>query len=468
MSRLGNQSPTQSVILPYSETLGEEAISIYEKSKRKAQEWQINLIKHMLATNDEGLWTHTKFGYSIPRRNGKNEVVVIREVFGLIKGEHILHTAHRTSTSHSAFERLENILQEAGYVKDKDFTSLKAKGQERIEFTDSKGGRIDFRTRTTTGGLGEGFDTVIIDEAQEYTKDQESSLKYVVSSSQNPQTIYCGTPPTLVSSGTVFNELRNKVLYGQSRNTAWAEWGVENESDPEDRELWYLTNPSLGTILNERKIEDEIGDEDKLDFNIQRLGLWVKYNQKSDISKKDWEALKVNGIPEIVGKLHVGIKYGKDGINVSMSIAAKTKQNTIFIEVIDCQSMRNGNQWLIDFLKKAEVENIVIDGAGNQDILKKELKENGIKKVILPTVKEYILATSKFENAIYQKVICHNDQPSLTEVATNCEKRPIGTQGGFGYKSQYSDKDITLLESAIIAFWSCAEIKEKKKQKIYY
>ena len=422
----------------------------------------------MLATNDEGLWTHTKFGYSIPRRNGKNEVVVIREVFGLIKGEHILHTAHRTSTSHSAFERLENVLQEAGYVKDKDFTSLKAKGQERIEFTDSKGGRIDFRTRTTTGGLGEGFDTVIIDEAQEYTKDQESSLKYVVSSSQNPQTIYCGTPPTLVSSGTVFNELRNKVLYGQSRNTAWAEWGVENESDPEDRELWYLTNPSLGTILNERKIEDEIGDEDKLDFNIQRLGLWVKYNQKSDISKKDWEALKVNGIPEIVGKLHVGIKYGKDGINVSMSIAAKTKQNTIFIEVIDCQSMRNGNQWLIDFLKKAEVENIVIDGAGNQDILKKELKENGIKKVILPTVKEYILATSKFENAIYQKVICHNDQPSLTEVATNCEKRPIGTQGGFGYKSQYSDKDITLLESAIIAFWSCAEIKEKKKQKIYY
>ena len=31
MSRLGNQNPTQSVILPYSETLGEEAISIYEK-----------------------------------------------------------------------------------------------------------------------------------------------------------------------------------------------------------------------------------------------------------------------------------------------------------------------------------------------------------------------------------------------------------------------------------------------------
>lgn len=34
MSRLGNQNPTQSVILPYSETLGEEAISIYEKSKK--------------------------------------------------------------------------------------------------------------------------------------------------------------------------------------------------------------------------------------------------------------------------------------------------------------------------------------------------------------------------------------------------------------------------------------------------
>lgn len=50
-------------------------------------------------------------------------------------------------------------------------------------------------------------------------------------------------------------------------------------SDVNDVEAWYKTNPSLGTVLTERKIEDEIG-EDTIDFNIQRLGLWIQYNLK--------------------------------------------------------------------------------------------------------------------------------------------------------------------------------------------
>lgn len=36
---------------------------------------------------------------------------------------------------------------------------------------------MEFRTRTSTDGLDEGFDLLVIDEAQEYTEDQESALK---------------------------------------------------------------------------------------------------------------------------------------------------------------------------------------------------------------------------------------------------------------------------------------------------
>lgn len=34
--RLGRQTPTKSVILPYDKTYGQDAIDIYEKSKRTA------------------------------------------------------------------------------------------------------------------------------------------------------------------------------------------------------------------------------------------------------------------------------------------------------------------------------------------------------------------------------------------------------------------------------------------------
>ena len=38
--RKGRQTPTQSVILPYYDTKGEDAIKSYNESGRIAQEWQ--------------------------------------------------------------------------------------------------------------------------------------------------------------------------------------------------------------------------------------------------------------------------------------------------------------------------------------------------------------------------------------------------------------------------------------------
>ena len=51
------------------------------------------------AVDDDGLWVHQKFGFSIPRRNGKTEIIYILELWGLKHGLNMLHTAHRISTS---------------------------------------------------------------------------------------------------------------------------------------------------------------------------------------------------------------------------------------------------------------------------------------------------------------------------------------------------------------------------------
>ncbi len=475
--RKGRQTPTQSVVLPYFDTKGQEAIDSYNESGRTAQEWQELLLSDILAVNEDGLWTHTKFGYSIPRRNGKNEIAAIREIYGLEHGEKILHTAHRTTTSSSASKRLASILNGKGYTEiarpkngekyKKAYTYSKQFGLEKITILDEGGGSCDFRTRSSKGGLGEGFDLLVIDEAQEYTDDQESALKYVVTDSRNPQTIFCGTPPTPVSSGTVFTKLRNATLSGATANGGWAEWSVEKQSNVRDKELWYETNPSLGTIFTERSVLDEVGTDD-VDFNIQRLGLWLKYNQKSAISKAEWAELKTSVLPELTGPLHVGIKYGVDGQHVAMSIAVKTKEKRVFIETIDCRDVKAGNQWIISFLMSAQVEKVIIDGANGQQLLADEMKDTKLKKPILPTVKEIILANASFEQGIFQANISHMGQPSIDQIVGNCEKRAIGSNGGFGYKAQKEGMEIALLDSLVLAYWSCSTSKERKKQKISY
>ena len=102
-ARLGRQTPTQALVLPYDETKGGEAVELYEQGGRTAMDWQKVLLYDMMAVDDDGLWVHSKFGLSVPRWNGKSEIDKMRELWGLFHGEHILHTAHRTTTKHSAW-----------------------------------------------------------------------------------------------------------------------------------------------------------------------------------------------------------------------------------------------------------------------------------------------------------------------------------------------------------------------------
>lgn len=478
MGRVGNQLPTHSVVIPYTQTKGEDALTLYRGTGREPQEWQSLMVNDILAVNEDGLWTHTKFGYSVPRRNGKGEILTIREMYGLEIGEHICHTAHRTTTSSSASKRLADLLKANGYQeifrpkKSEEyvqaFTYSKQFGLERIILLDT-GGSVDFRTRTSAGGLGEGFDLLIIDEAQEYTDDQQSTLQYVVSDSPNPQIILCGTPPTAVSKGTVFPKLRESCLMGDADEVGWAEWSVDEMSDVNDVDLWYKCNPAMGYQLNERKIKAE-DKTDAIDYNIQRLGLWIKYNQKSVITEAEWLALQVDKVPERASQKFLGVKYGVDGSNVAMSIAFKTKDNKVFVECLDCRPSRIGNAWIIDIINgMKDIGGVIVDGANGQKLLEEAMKEAGIKqKPIFPTVGNVIVANSMFEQALENATISHKGQPSLVCSATNCEKRSIGSNGGFGYKSLTPDTEIALLDSVILAHWLACEYKVKQKQKINY
>ena len=466
--RLGKQTPTLSVVLSYTESLGPAAVDIYNRSGREAQPWQELMLEDIMAVNDDGLWVHMKFGWSIPRRNGKSEILIMRAMYGVSHDERVLYTAHRTTTSHNAWEKVIERLSKAGYKEGEDFKTTKQFGLERIEWLDGDG-VINFRTRSSKGGLGEGYDLLIIDEAQEYTSDQESALKYVVTDSKNPQTLMCGTPPTTVSSGTVFLDYRKATLTGKNEDSGWAEWSVPNLTDAHDPELWYETNPSLGTILTERKIRSELGD-DQVDDNIQRLGLWLRYNQKSAITKEEWKRFELDAAPKLKEgyRLFFAVKYGKSG-NVSLAVAVKTEDDKIFLEAIDCRPIREGNAWIIAYLRNPHADTAALDGAGNQTILVDDMKDAEVKcKPLLPKVSEVVAANALFEQKLFEDQLCHRGQPALSQAATNSEHRAIGSGGGYGYASILEGADISLLESVSLAVWLCANAKERKKQVITY
>lgn len=464
--RKGSQEPTIRRALPYTVSDGDLAADLYELTGRTALIWQKEITSDILAKNEEGLWLHARYGYSVPRQNGKGEILAIRELYGLAIGERILHTAHLVQTAHKAYERLCGLLDSLGI----EYYSIKAKGQELIEITE--GGRVEFRTRTNKGGLGESYDLLIVDEAQEYQTDQETALLYVISASSNPQCIMTGTPPTPISSGTVFKDYRKEVLEGNRTRSGWAEWSVPEMSDIQDKNLWYETNPSLGIRLLESTVEDELGDTEakRIDFNIQRLGLWFSENLQSAILKADWDKLLVKRLPAFTGSLYVGIKYAKAGESVSVAVAVKTKNGKIFIEVVKRCMVRDGIGWIIGFLEKIKDKTgkVVIDGQNGQQILADAMKEHKLKGCVLPKVEQIRNANALFEKNIFEGKLCRMEQPSLTMVATNCEKRAIGSNGGFGYQAMHLESDISLLDAVMLAAWAAEEFPDPKTQKVYY
>lgn len=468
--RKGRQTPTVSRVLPYTESRGEEAVELYNKSGRTAQEWQEGMIEDIMAVLPDGLWVHMKFAWSIPRRNGKSEILIMRALYDITHARRCLYTAHRESTSAMAWEKTVRLLTKIGYKEDEDFKSYKSAGRRSIEWLrDDTEAVVNFRTRTATGGLGEGYDTLIIDEAQEYTADQESALKYVVTDSKNPQTLMCGTPPTAVSSGDVFLRYRKRTLTGKEEDAGWAEWSVPNLTDAHDPELWYETNPSLGTILTERTIRSELGD-DQVDDNIQRLGLWLRYSQKSAISREEWDRCRLTEKPDLGARPRImfAVKYGKAG-NAALAAAVRLADGKIFIEAIDCRPIRDGNDWITAFLRNPHADTAAIDGAGHQTILVGELKDAGAKvKTVLPKVVDVEAANALFEKQLFAGQIVHMGQPALRQAAENCEHRAIGSGGGFGYTSILEGADISLLESVSLAHWLAASQKERKKQVISY
>ena len=115
--RYGNQKPTF-VINPVSTyTLGDDAAELGASYGLKPDPWQEEILKQWLAFNGD-TYAATTCGLSVPRQNGKNALIEIRELYGItcperdeygdiIKpAEKILHTAHEVKTARKAFLRL--------------------------------------------------------------------------------------------------------------------------------------------------------------------------------------------------------------------------------------------------------------------------------------------------------------------------------------------------------------------------
>lgn len=454
-------------------TDGEDAGTLAEAYGLKPDPWQQTILNAWLGRDENDKYTAFRCGVLVPRQNGKNAILEMRELYGIcILGEKILHTAHEVKTARKAFLRLASFFE-----NDREYPELSAmvrqirrtNGQEAILL--NNGGSIEFSARSRGAARGFTVDVVVMDEVQELNDEQLEALMPTISAAPlgNPQIIMVGTPPNHNACGEVFGRMRETAHEGEDKRLSWHEWSVAEVGDTSDRNRWADCNPALGIRLDISVIEGEFAQMSKDGFARERLAMWYEASALDKAFNEDeWNRCAVEIAPsdDDIDKIAYSVKFSPDGTLAALSVAARTASGKIHVELIEHRSMSDGVGWLVDFLvprlKKAST--VAIDGLHWSGTLIEQLKENGIiNKAAITTfsANDIVSASSTFVDAVTNEKITHYNQPALNKSVLEATKREVGKKGGWAFDGE----DSTPAESVAYGYWACKTSRRNPMRK---
>ena len=463
-SEFGSQEPRYRIAPKYDQT-ELRAVKLLKAGGLLLDPWQSDILDDWMAMNPGKKWICKTCGGSIPRQNGKTLIMQGRADVGMmLYAEKVLYTSHLQKTSTETFEEMASFFDSPAlrkYVKE----IKTALGREQILL--NNGGRVKFLARTRNGGRGQHGDLLIFDEAQELDVNQQASFIPAISASLNPQTIYMGTPPDPTVTATVFREIRDKAIAGETTSTAWFEYSVEDIGDVADQKRWYATNPALGRRIQLDTIKGEFEQMAPDTFARERLGWWtpvVEQNIDYAIPKDLWDSCASSEMQH-GGKTAYGIKFSADGSEVVLCGAVIAEGELPRISLIRREPTGLGTQWLADWLNERYrvASCVVIDGRNGVDVLIDKICKVWKHKysVIKPKALDMIAAVSLLMDSLNEHTVTwYVEQDDLRQSAITSIKRPISGGWGFG------GDDSTPIEACALALWGVKNTKRDPNKKM--
>lgn len=277
-------------------TEGADAAWLASRYGLTPDDWQTNVLCDWMRVRDQR-WAAARAGLSVARQNGKNGVLEVRELYGMVElGERFLHTAHEVKTARKAFRRLLEFFDSPAFPELRALVVeiRRANGQEAIFL--ANGGSIEFVARSSGSGRGFSVDVLVCDEAQALTEDELEALRPTISASANPQLIFTGTPPKPGrEKGAIFRRMRETGVLGTDERLAWSEWSCPDDLSTVDLDspaMWVEQNPGCPARLRESTIADERKDFSDESFARERLGWWEPLaSALADDFKDAWHGL---------------------------------------------------------------------------------------------------------------------------------------------------------------------------------
>lgn len=463
----GVQLPSVALVPDSAGSDGDDALFLSAAYGLAADPWQGRVVTDWLGRRQDGKWSSPRCGLAVPRQNGKNAAIEIRELYGMVGlGERILHTAHEVKTARKAFLRLCSFFENerqfpelALLVKDIRRTN----GQEAIIL--HNGGSVEFIARSRSSGRGFSVDVLVLDEAQEASEEALAALLPTISASANPQLLLTGTPPSPTAVGEVFTRMRTAGVEGSEGRLCWLEWSCTEDAGLDDIGAWGVANPSLGVRLNVETIMDERSTMDDETFQRERLGVWVTDKQRSDIDQQRWVSLE-HAEDSRPSPVALAVAVSADRAWTSICLAGQRKDGNRHVQVV--QAMR-GTAGVVE--RVVELRDtwgpiaVALDPAGPAASLQIPLEQAGVELTTV-TGREVSAAETGFFDAVRDSTVRHSSQPALNIAVRAARKRLKGDSWVF--RSNEPGTDIGPLKGVCLALYVLSKpVKAKRTGNVW-
>ena len=442
------------------ETYGDLAAGLAADYGLCPDPWQRFVIDDWLA-RQRGKWASLTCGLAVPRQNGKNAVIEIRELFGMVgRAEKILHTAHEVKTARKAFKRLQYFFGSQRDDPGAKFPELNAlvdevrntNGQEAIYLRN--GGSVEIIARSKNSGRGFTVDVLVMDEAQEMSEEDLEALMPTTSAAPkgDPQWIFTGTPPGPTANGEIFTRVRAEALSGKAKRLSWCEWSAAPGSDRDDRAGWADVNPGLVTgRLQMDVIEGERARFSDEGFDRERRGMWAVEADTSaiiPITEAGWLATAKDVHPDGPPQFFLSIAKGQR----SAFIAVAAEHDGVPHVGI---AAARGVAWLTQRVRELHAKwpdaKFGAYAAGPVKAWAPTFAEFDVELELL-TVPQTVSAFAHLQKLIDDRAVTHSPESVLLESVRGAAWREDAA-GGFVLDWKKSEGDPAPLAAAAGALW---------------
>lgn len=436
---------------------GVEAVELYaDVAGSPLDPWEAYALEQAMAVKDDGRFVPFEVGLVCPRQNGKDEILIARELAGLfLLGEElIIHSAHLFATSKEHQMRLWSLIEGNEEYSRKVKRQYLSHGDEGILLVDGR--RIRFLTRMNQSARGFTVDCMIFNEAMILKEESRAAMMPTLATRPNPQLWYAGSAvdQRTHDHGVVFASVRERGLAGDDPALAYMEWSAETDRSPDDLgELAFdeaairQANPSLGVRIPLDHVEKERRSMAARTYAVERMGVgdWPRTDGLlgSVISPDQWAAL-FDSNSKLLMPVCMAYDVAPDRSYAAIAVAGYNQDGLLHVEVGE---HRRGTHWVVErFVELLERFEPVWAGCDAYAMLP------GMEAQPVRTVAaaEHGMACGRFVDAVQDGQLRHLGSDELRSAVLAARTRPLGDLG-WAWSRKGSPVDITPLVASTLA-----------------